>query len=271
MALKAIIKSLEEVSEHLRGEYEKDGDVYVLQTDDKDYKQKIAEFRNNNIDLVKKVETLTEAEKELADLREKMEAFKDIDPEAAKEAMEKMNAIKEKQLIDAGKLDEVVEQRIDRRVERMRADAEGKIAALQKALDAATTNETSYRSKLEELVIDSSLQNAVMSVGTPRKGAIQDIISRGKQIWKLDDDGNPIPMSGKEVMYGKDGKQPISAEEWAQSLLLDAPYLFEGNAGGGASGNLNGSVEHGKISASDQDAINSNIEAIAKGDVSVAT
>lgn len=269
MALKVVVNSLEEVPENLRGEYAKDGDVYVLQTDDKDYKNKISEFRNNNIDLVRKVETLAESDKELQELRKKMELYKDIDPEAAKAAMEKMSAIEEKKLIDAGQIDEVVEQRIERRVERMRADAEGQIVALQKALDQSSGNESTLRNKLEEVVIDSSLQSAVMNVGTPRKGAIQDIISRGKQIWKLDDNGNPVPMNGKDVMYGKDGKQPISPEEWAQSLLLDAPYLFEGSAGGGAGGNLNGGLEQGRISVDNTDTINNNLEAIAKGEVLV--
>lgn len=269
MALKLIINSLDDVAENLRGLYEKEGDNFVLQTDDDGFKRKISEFRNSNIDLVRQVESLTEAEKELKDLQEKMSIYKDIDPEAARDAMQKMEAIEEKNLIDKGQIDSVVEQRVERRIERMKADWEGKNAALQKALDQAQGNENSYRSKLEEVVIDSSLQNAIMSVGSPRKGAIQDLIARGKGIWKLDDSGNPIPMNGDEVLYGKDGKQPISPEEWAQSQLLEAPYLFEGNAGGGAGGNLNGSLEHGQVSLGDQDALNNNIEAIAKGEVVV--
>jgi len=269
MALKLIIKSLEEVSEALRSEYIKDGDSYVLDTDDTELKAKIAEFRNENITLRQKNELLGESEKELTELREKYEQYKDLDPVKAREAVEKMNAIEENQLIDAGKLDEVVEQRISRRVERMQSDYDGKITALQSALDKAQGNEKTYRGKLEEVVIDNALQTALTNAGAIRQGAMTDALSRGRNTWKLDTDGNPIPMNGSEVIYGKDGKQPISTEEWAQSLVVDAPWLFEGSTGGGAGGNTNSNLESGKISLTDQDSLNANIEAIAKGEVTV--
>lgn len=269
MALKAFINSLEEVADSLRSLYKPEGNGFVLELDDKDFKSKLSEFRNSNIDLKKKLEGYEGTQEEIDRLKQQVEKYGDLDPDKAKEAFETMQALEEKKLIDAGQIDEVVEQRIGRRIERMQSDYDGKISALQKALDSSTEQATGYRSKLESVVIDSSLQSAIAQVGPVRKGAMQDVLSRGRSVWKLDDDGNPIPMRDGEVMYGKDGKQPISMEEWGQSLLAEAAYLFEANAGGGAGGNIDTSVVNGVVNAGDQDSINGNIEAIAKGEVVV--
>lgn len=272
MGLKAVINSLEEVPDAVRGFYEKVGDEYVLSLEDRDYKEKLSEFRNRNIDLAKKMESQAEIEKELETLRDRVKKYGDLDPEYAAEAVKKMQALEEKKLIDEGQLDEVVEQRIQRRLERMTSDYDGKIKALQNALEKAQGNENTYRTKLEDVVIDSSIQRAISNVAPVRKGAMEDLLQRAKRTWVLDENGNPIPKSGNEVIYGKDGKQPISMEEWGQSLLLEAPHLFEGNVGGGANGNSDtGGMRHGMIRLGDQEAIDSNIEAIAKGEVLVGS
>lgn len=268
MALKAVIASLEDVAEGYRGLYTQVGDQYVLDLDDKDYKNRLSEFRDNNIELTKQAQAAKALEEQLEALRTQAAQYEGIDPEAAREAMEKMSAIEEKRLIDAGKLDEVVEQRVGARVERMQADYSGKIKALEEALDKTQTNEGTLRGRLTNVVIDNALQNAVTGVASVRKGAMMDILSRGKQVWSLDDSGNPVPMRDGEVIYGKDGKQPITMEEWGQSLLLEAPYLFEGNAGGGAGGNLNGEAA-GVVKFNDTDGLSANLEDIASGKVRV--
>lgn len=270
MAIKPIIASLDEVPEALRELYVKEGDSYVLEMDDTEFKGKISEFRNNNIELAKENASLKEQAQLAQELKERLAAFGDVDPAAAKAAMEKMHAIEEKKLIDAGEIDQVVEQRVAQRVERLRSDAEGKIKALEKAKDELQGQVDLFKGKLQNEVVDNALQKAVSSVAPVRKGAMQDILSRGRTIWSLDDDGMPIPKgSDGDVMYGKDGTKKITMEEWAQGLLLEAPYLFEGSAGGGANGNIGSGDGQKYVNATDQDTINANIEAIANGEVVV--
>jgi hypothetical protein len=98
---------------------------------------------------------------------------------------------------------------------------------------------------------------------------MQDILSRGRGVWSLDDNGTPVPMNGKEVIYSKDGKEQISMTEWAQSLLMDAPYLFEANSGGGANGNKDKGGQNGTVVIGDQNSLNDNLEAIAGGSVTI--
>lgn len=272
MALKATINALTEVDEALRSLYVQQGDVYVLDVDESEYKSRIGEFRDNNVALKQELEKLKELAGGNDALREMLKKYEGIDdPEAAREALEKMKSIEEKKLIDAGQIDQVVEQRLNERTDRMKRDYESQIEALQKANGEWETKYNGTHGRLSEVLIDTALQQAVTSVAPIRKGAMQDILARGRRVWSLDDDGHPVARNtdGK-IIYGKDGKDPITQEEWAQSLLYDAPYLFEGNAGGGAGGGGGGgSGDKGVISVTDQDAINANIEGIAKGEVLV--
>jgi hypothetical protein len=271
MALKALVKSLDEVPQEFRSLYTQDGDHFVLDVDDKDFKTQLQEFRTNNIDLTKRNRDLEAKAKEAETLRAEIAKYKDIDPAKARDALDKLQGLEEQRLIDAGKLDEVVEQRVAQRIERMRSDYEGQVTALNKSLDEITKARDTYKGQLSEVVIDNSLQQSVGTVATVRQGAMRDVLARGRATWKLDDDGKPVPYGPDgNVMYGKDGKKTLTMEEWAQSLIQEANYLFEPNSGGGAPGNQRSSNEAGSvIDIQDQDALNANIEAIAEGKVAV--
>jgi hypothetical protein len=269
MALKVVVKDIKEVAESLRDQYKQIGDEYVLDTDDSDYKQRLSEFRNNNIDLSQKLSEKEQMLKNMGDLEMTLKNYEGLDPVEAREALEKMRSINEKKLVDAGKLDEVLEQR----TQRMRSDFEGQIQALNRSLDEQKQTGGVYKEKLTKVVIDNSLQNAVGQVATVRKGAMQDILSRGRSVWSLNEDGTPVPTgSDGKVMYGKDGKSMLSMEEWAQSLVDEASYLFEASKGGAAGGGMQKQLsgEHRIVSMHDQDSLNDNIEDIAAGKVQVS-
>ena len=259
MKLKPIISSLEDVPEQYRDLYEEQGDQFVLSVDDGTYKKKLSEFRTNNIDLRKKLESLTE----------KLSAFKDLDPEKIPEALEalaKVQEIEEKNLLDAGKVDEVVAQR----TERMRSDFEGKIQKLQENNKSLHDQRDTYKKRLSDELINGTISRTVGEVGSLRKGALTDVLSRARSDWVVDDEGNLLPMRDGKVVYGADGKEPLSPKEWGESLFQSAPYLFEPSSGGGAAGSGKGNgVMSGRVSWGDQDAINHSIEAIAAGKVVV--
>lgn len=268
MSLKVVVKSLDEVAEPLRDQYKQVGDEFVLDTDDGDYKTRLAEFRNNNIDLNRRLEETGQQASKVGELQTLLKNYEGLDPEKARAALETMTKIDEQKLIDAGKMDEVLAQR----TQRMVSDFEGQISALDKALAEERKTGGVYKEKLTSVVIDNSLQNAVGGVATVRKGAMQDILSRGRNVWSLNEDGTPVPTGNDgKVMYGKDGKSTLSMDEWAQSLVEDAGYLFEaskgGKAGGGMSKTHNSSGE--VISVQDQSRLNDNIADIASGKVSV--
>jgi len=266
--LKATVKALTEVDEKYRELYKQVGEEFVLDLDDGDYKTRISEFRNNNIELTRQLEEMKKQGASVEEMQKKLAEFDGIDVEQAKEAMEQARQMKDKKLLDAGKIDELIAER----TERMRQDYDGKVSALQKALENAEGSAGEFKNKLSTVVIDNSLQQAVSQVAAVRKGAMQDIIARGRSVWSLDDQGNPIP-NGPDgsVLYGADAKTPLSMTEWAESLVKEADYLFDGNAGGGGGGNDKGKSggDPKGVPSHDADAIGANLEGIASGQVTV--
>jgi len=224
MALKLIIKkeefdALEEGIQVLYSE-KTDGNFHLAVEGAVD-KGKLDEFRVNNVKLAK----------ELADIQKK---FKDIDPEKHAELQARIQEIEDSKMIDAGKIDELVAQKVDR----MKADFEGQTTALKTAVETHEQRATLAETRLAEVLIDSEITKAINATGKAKPGAISDIIVRGKGVWKLID-GKPTPMEGEHVLYGKDGKSSLTFEEWATGLQAEAPHLFEESEGGGSKGSGN--------------------------------
>lgn len=235
MILKLVAAKLEDVEEAFRSLYKLGGDgKFYLQTEeDEEGKKKLTEFRDNNIKLMKEKEELEIKLKSLGD------------PKQIEEMKKKMQAIDDKQMIEAGKIDELVAQK----VERMRADFESQLAALKKAVDEKEVMLTKTNDRLSEVLIDSEITKAVTAVGGVRKDAMQDIISRGKRVWRLED-GKPIPKEGDKLLFGKDGKNPMTFDEWATILSETAPFLFESSGGSGGAGATGQKTNLGKVDLS---------------------
>ena len=67
--------------------------------------------------------------------------------------------------------------------------------------------------------------------------AAEDIILRARGTFKLSEDGEAIATDRDgEVVYGKDGKTPLSPLEWAESLRESAPHLWPRASGTHAPG-----------------------------------
>lgn len=219
--LKLVVKNLEEVEDAFRSLYKQGGDgkFYLDTEEDEDGKSRLKEFRENNIKLMKEKEDL---EKKLKDLG---------DPKEIAEMKKKIQLIEDKKMIEAGKIDELVAQK----VERMRADFENQLNALKTAVDVKQSELDKTNSRLSEVLIDSEITKAVTAIGGVRKDAMQDIIARGKRVWRLEE-GKPVPKEGDKILFGKDGKNPMTFLEWAGVLFETAPFLFENSGGSGAMG-----------------------------------
>lgn len=257
MKLKALIADLKEVDEKYHDLYEKTDAGYVLSLDDGEYKKKVGEFRNNNLELKKQVEGLSA----------QVEKYKGVDPEKARAAEAKLRELEEKQMMDDGKIDELVNLRTDR----MRQEFTGQNTALQSRAEKAENEAKALKNRLTRIAVDDGISKAVQEVAMVKKGAMADILSRSAQVWSVDDEGNLVAKTPDgNTIYGKEGKAPITPTEWSQQLMSEAPFLFEQSTGGGAQGGKKAPSGDGKtIDRSDKEAFASNLEAIAKGSVQV--
>lgn len=217
MKLKAFVKSLDEVPEQFRELYVEDGNGgFKL---DAEGVEDVTGLKNS----------LAAVREELKTLKADYTKYRDLDPDKAREALKKMEELEDKGLLDAGKIDELVA----RRTERMRMDFDSQVTALKAATEERDNVIKTLSGRLEKHLIEQGLVAAAMEVGVPRKSALQDITSRGKGTWKLDEHGNPIAVGpdGSKI-FGKDGKAPITMVEWASGLMAEAPHLFEPSTGG---------------------------------------
>lgn len=200
--------------------YKQAGDSYVLDAEG------VEDVSGLKSALEKEREGRKALDKQIKDLTKQ---FNGVDPEKARAAQAQLEKLEEQGLLDAGKLDAVIEKR----TERMRADHDAQIKGWEKKHGEADAQTATLRKKLEEVTIQSGLSQHALKAGAKGQ-AIDDILLRGSRVWTLDPDGNPVPKKGDAVIYGKNPSQPMTMEEWVTSLRNDAPHLFESNTGGGS-------------------------------------
>lgn len=209
MTLKAVIEDLTAVPDALREFYTEQDGRFTLAVDGLVPKSKLDEFRTNNITLSQERDALRKQ-------------FEGIDPEKARALLTQAQAEQDKKLIDAGKVDELVGQR----VETMRKDFETQ-------LSSETSKSQKLQAQLENLLIDGAIRDAAARAGV-RATAVEDVLLRGRTMFKLID-GKAVPMQGNQPIYGKTG-EAMSMDEWLSGLTTNAPHLFEPNRGAGAPG-----------------------------------
>lgn len=247
MALKLTVASLDEVPEEHRALYvEKDG-KYALPVEGAVEKARLDEFRDGNVALKKQIEEL-------------QAKFNGIDPEAARELLEQQKKQRNKELIEAGKVEELLAERVSS----MRAEYENALKALHEEKSTLATT-------LEGLVIDNALRDAAVKNGV-RPSAIEDVLLRGKRVFKLQE-GQAVGMDGDRPLYGKDGS-PMSVSEWVSGLSNQAPHLFEISTGSNAKATNSASgsgVVRGAIRKDDAKSFLANLDKIAKNQVRVVS
>ena len=229
MALKAILASLDEVDENLRTLYVETEDGFVLDLENIEQHPKATSLHNA---LKRKEGDAKKFKSERDKLKQDLEDLADIDPAAARAALEKVQEFEDKQLMDAGKVDELVEQK----VERMRSQFESQSKQKDELIAALEADKTSLSGQLNEIVVNQAVIQEATAHGV-RPGAIDDIVNRAKMIFQAQE-GTPIALDsdGNEIM-GADARTPMSVSEWVQDLAKgNGEHLFQPNSGSGANG-----------------------------------
>jgi len=260
MALKAVLATLDGLDEAIQKLYKKEGDKFVL-----DLSEDALSDHPNVSPLSRALEHERTTRKDSQKLtKELQEKFKDLDPDAAREALKLIEESGDKDLLDEGKIDELVEKK----VARMKQDFDAQIIAKDQAIEELTTGNKTLNGELADIRIYDAVKDAALAKGA-RPEALKDIANRANGTWSLKD-GQPTALNGEEALYGKDGN-PLSIGEWVETLSTEANYLFEPNKGGGGTGgekNTGGSGGGGIKIISPQ-AAGDNLTGIADGSVTV--
>ena len=172
-------------------------------------------------------ERLTEFRDSNVELRKQLEEFKPLEGKVA-EALKAIDTVRnfdDKKLVEAGKVEEVI-------AERLAAANAANESALRGVNDKLAIAERS----LSDYKVESALMKAGGELGM-RPEAADDLKARGRALFRLDDAGNLVAMTGDKVSYDPTTGEPLSVQKWTEGLVKAAPHLFQttvGTGGGGA-------------------------------------
>lgn len=165
--------------------------------------------------------------------KESLKAWDGYDSEKIKSMMEHFDKNEDLKLIADGKYEEV----INKRTEKVVADFNSQIEALNKQNHELTESASRYQGKISDLMIDNGIVSEFIAADGI-KTATDDVKFRAKQIWKLEskdgkDEYVPRDSNGK-LLTGKNGV--LTPKEWIENLRETAPHLFPQSKGSGSGG-----------------------------------
>ena len=225
--LKPVIDSLDQVTEDLRPHYLAEGDQFVLQMDgdprgfvarDTHVEQvnKVAEFRDFNVKL--------KADLEDRDLTlKKLDAYKDLDPDAARSALAKVAELQKKGVSKASDVDDAVKSALQ-------SFKTSELDPLRQLL----TDEKTARQAADLKVSQASLKNEVLAQFKAAGGqdaAIDYVVSRAGDVFRVDGDR----LVARDGIYSTDSPgEPLSLGEWMTKQTREIGFAFGSSNGGGA-------------------------------------
>lgn len=205
-------KTKEAIPSDQVGLYRQDGSVWVLDVEGMEPAEKVSQFRNANIDLKKIVARFGANADDPATVDKVLEEFNDL--------KSREGEIRDARLIKAGKVEEVVEERIKK------ARDDWQTSDRKKDDTIRTLNE-----QLSTVTIDRELIDEATKLGV-KASAVQDIKLRGRATFKMKD-GKIVAVDEKgEPAYGKDTK-PLTIPEFISDLATtdSGKHLFEPSTG----------------------------------------
>lgn len=189
--------------------------------------KEVGGLKAKNTELLNKYKTHDATAAELVKAQETLKSFEGIDPAQAKAIFAGLESDQDKKLLLEGKLDQIKEKHTARMSEAHALEVKG----YQEQIKAANQVGEAYRGR----VLDAQ----ILSVATGlHKGAVEDALLVGRQIFSLDAKGNAVKLDAEgKPELGKDGKTAFGPGEWMEAQREAKPHWFPAaSSGSGASG-----------------------------------
>lgn len=200
---------------------------WVLDAEGAADEDRLSEFRENNKAMLKLLGVSTPAE-----ATAKLQKLKDVDPDKYAEFITAAEKAEQERL----KKEKGIEAAHAHQIETINANH-------QKALKTEQDKAAAYRSKLETTLVDNAIQSAAAKKGVVAT-ALVDCVSRGKQVFRVNDEFNVVADVGGTARLNSEGK-PLSIENWLDALAVTDKHLFGKSSGSGAGGGAQGGSHSG--------------------------
>lgn len=219
MPLKFQVETLEGLAPEIATLYSEVDGKFFLDVEGVVPKSKLDEFRNTNVELMRKLELV-----------------KDIDPAEYKRLKTEVDKLKK---LTENKPD--VDAVVNERVAQMREELGAQLTEL-------TGTNTKLQSQLGSLLIDSAVKDAALKHGA-LPVAFDDLLLRARSSFQVQDGVAVMVDTKGHVIYDKDGETPMSVDSWLKGLKKTAVHLFVmPTGGGGAGGKGPGGIDMSKLS-----------------------
>lgn len=221
MALKGILATLDGLDEATQKLYKKrDDGKFVLDVEGMVDKDKLDEFRTNNVELEKRVNKLVEQAK----------LYEGIDPAKAKEALEQLQQIQDKKMLDEGKIEELFAQRTGR----MKSEFDEQLKAKESIIGQLKGEIEKVGAEKNKFILFTQLQRALEDPELGFQPGVADLVKeqvfrefqyRDEKVVRVDKEG--------KLVYGKNG-DAVGLSEFLTEVAKEKPYLVKPSQGGGA-------------------------------------
>lgn len=170
---------------------------------------------------------------------EQLKQFDGIDPDSMHAMLKQFSDEEEQKLFAAGKFEDVFNKRTEKLTGEHQKQLQAKEAEIAKIASRAE--------KLNQLAVNGALAAASGAAGVLPEST-KAIQALAKGVFVTDENGAVVALDEEgDVIYGKDGKTPLTPAEWLESLKEEMPNLFAMPKGAGAKGGGNPSVNQGKL------------------------
>jgi len=192
-------------------------------------------------------------------LQTQLDIFKGIDPEAAKAALETVEKLDGKKMIEAGEFDKLKEQMkdiSDTQLKEQRDIFDAKITDMEKT--TSTQKET-----IEHLMVTNHFAQSPYFSGTKPKTVLSADLATNifKPYFKVEGEGSEIKMvgyiGGEKIPSRKDVGQPADFNEAIETIIEQHPEkdrFLTSSLGGGPGSGSNFNVDDGTVVISAEDA-----------------
>jgi hypothetical protein len=163
-----------------------------------------------------------------AEFRKLKEQIGDMDPVKARDALDKIQKMAEKKLIDEGQFDELMRVR----TEAMTRDHGTQVEAFKKQIgEKDTTIKQRRTGELKELKLNGAIRQTWPSRKASSRSMIEDVVARFTHIgvdgvrWDLDG-GAIVAKRGDAIAYGKDASEAHVARRGLRGAADEDPRLL---------------------------------------------
>lgn len=211
--MKLVVDSLADIPEVLHGEYEQKDGKFVLKLEGeypplKEANAKIVEFRNNNINLMKELDTL----------RPLKEKFEGLDPDEARSAIAKVKELGKKGIKDSDDFEA-----------RVRAQVEELVKPLKEQVAAYEQTAAAERKRADDFLFRTKIGDEFVKMGG-KPNALDYVVNMARDIFEVKE--SSIAAKTGKFSTEKPG-DPLSIGEWLAGIQKEHDYVFQPSGGGG--------------------------------------